>query len=758
VATKIRVIKRLSSLGIVSICLSLIVASAALAAIPQVGNLKKTFNGQANEVTLRDDSERSKMYGADGTLITVLAEKENRESIDLSEIPQDIITAVLAIEDSDFYSHNGLNFKGTLRALIINANAGAAVQGGSTITQQLIKNAVLTSEKTAGRKATEAFLALRLEKELDKDEILEKYLNIVYFGSGAYGVEAAAETYWGYNNASELTMCDSSLLAGLIKSPIEFDPTRFQDAAKARRSVVLNRLLSLNKITKEDADICRESALPVQRKTPVATQPTNYFTEEVLQLLLKDETILGGESQSERFDMIYKGGLKIYTTMDPKAQAAAEEAQQKFAPQNSQGFTAALVSLDNESGAVRAVVGGPGFKIEQFNIATQGKKQPGSTMKPLVLAALFESGKALPNDTVRSDNPCSFKQSNGQIYTVGQRSGGGRQSIAAVTRASNNCAFVRLAQVVGNDTIIDVSRRLGISTIEDAAVENLSLPLGTSDLRPIEVAGAYSAFPNDGIYKKPWFIEKVENQRGDILYEHAPNESRALSKNTARMIAEILRTNVTREFRTGTGRRAQVVRDDGVKHVVAGKTGTTNDYVSAWFAGFTQYYTTVVWVGHPDVDITINRNAFNLEAYSGVYCCFQRGEGGLAAAPIFDWYMEIMHQDLEPKEFQKAENVLSRRKYLKVEGEPERVCNGIPPGKENVRPGLPVDADGDGTFDCLIPNLPPTTEPPATTRPPTTSTPITTTTIPITPVTPDPKPPAGPIITPQEPIVGFPRN
>ncbi len=718
-ASNIRVIKRLSSIAVVTICLSLVIAAAAVAAIPQIVSLSGIVESERAPIEMRPLAIRSSIYSSDGELVTFLSEEENRQIIDLENIPQDVITTILASEDANFYEHNGISLRGMARAGLKDLIEGGIAEGGSTITQQLIKNAVLSAEQSGERKGQEILLAMQLETEWTKDQILERYLNTVYFGSGAYGVEAAAETYWGYEGAEDLTMCDATLLAAMIPNPTQYDPTRFQDEARNRRSVVINRLLSVGKMTDTEAEDCRTSPLPVQRQKPVDTQPTNYFTEEVLQLLLKDPTFLGGESQQERFDMVYEQGLKIFTTLDPVAQAAAEEAQENFVPRNAEGYTAALVSVDSHTGAVRAVVGGPGFREEKFNIATQGAQQPGSTMKTFVLAALFESGY-VPTDTVRADSPCTFRTPGGENYTVRSAGGSGRQTIASVTRSSYNCPFLRLGQVIGNDTVIDTTRRLGISNIPDEAAAFVSLPLGVLDLIPLEVAGAYASFPNDGEFNKPWFIERIEDAQGNTIYEHEPNPSKAISANSARLITEILRQNVTREAGNGTGRRAQVVLEDGTEHVVAGKTGTTNDNVSAWFAGYTDYLTTVVWVGHPDGNLTVNPASLNRDAYNvPEYCCISRAEGGLAAAPIFDYYMEIVHEGLEPRPFAQAENLQGRRsQFLQTAEEITRFCDGVIEGQEAPIPGQSVDLDGDGINDCLVPRSVPEPEGPVIEEPP----------------------------------------
>ncbi|MEM9561404.1 MAG: transglycosylase domain-containing protein [Actinomycetota bacterium] len=683
----LRLTKRLASLGIVLIAVAAVSATAALAVLPQMGTIVTAHEGTADELFLNQLDERSSMFAADGSFLTVLAGEQNREPIALDDVPQEVIDAILTIEDADFYEHDGVNLRGTIRALVENVNAGGITQGGSTITQQLVKLSILTSEQNLSRKSTEAFYALRLERQMTKDEILERYLNEVYFGSSAYGVQAAAETYWGYEDASQLGWAEAALLAGIIRAPARFDPTNFPETARERRNVVLNRLVDTGHLTQEEADIYKLAPLPAERQEPISIKPTDYFVEEALQQLLKNEDILGGDAQ-DRFNLVFRGGLKIYTTFDPNAQALAEQARADLLPPTEEGFTVAVATVDTHTGAVRAVIGGPEFERERFNLATQGLRQPGSSMKTFVLAALFEAGYS-PNDVVRADGPCTFPVPGQEDYTVGGRFRG-RQSLAAVTRSSNNCAFVRLGQVVGNDSVAQVARRLGISTLVPEAGEFLSLPLGVEEVHPMEMAGAYAALANDGKYNEPWYIERVEDRDGNVIYQKPSDDwTRAVSQNTGRLVAQVLESNV----RSGTGGRAQLPESG---HFSAGKTGTTNDAVDAWFVGFTDYYATAVWLGKPDDAET----RIDIPGWSSF-------GGGLPAA-IWGAYMDQLHLGLEPVPFPEPEPVRGGR-YLKVDGELD-FCPGV--NFEGGISGTQVfDSDGDGVDDCFGP-ITTTTQPP----------------------------------------------
>ncbi len=681
----LRFTKRLASLGIVLIAIAAVAATSSIIVIPQVGTIATAHEGTAAELELDDLAERSSVFDTNGVFLQVLTEEQNREPIDLEDAPQEVIDAILTIEDADFYEHDGVNLRGTFRALVENVNAGGITQGGSTITQQLVKVSLLTSEQNFSRKSTEAFYALRLERQMTKDEILERYLNTVYFGSSAYGIQAAAETYWGYEDASEIGWAEAALLAGIIRNPTQFDPTRFPQAARERRGVVLDRLVTTGHLTEEEADVYKLAPLPDERQEPIDTKPRDYYMEEALQALLKDPTILPGDAQ-DRFNLIYRGGLKIYTTFDPVAQAAAERARADLLPETEDGFTVAVATVDTHNGAVRAILGGPEFEVEQFNLATDGLRQPGSSMKTFVLAALFEAGYS-PQDVVRADGPCSFPDPTGEDgkYTVGG-SFRPRQSIAAVTRSSNNCAFVRLGQVVGNDKVAQVARRLGVSTLPGFAGDLLSLPLGVTEVHPMEMAAAYAAFGNDGRYNQPWYIERVEDRDGNVIYEKEEDWTRAVSDQTARQIAEVLEGNVDR----GTGQNAQL--SDG--HAAAGKTGTTNDFGDAWFVGFSDYYSTAVWLGHPD-----DRRRVRLPGWNSF--------GGGLPASIWGAYMNELHQGLEPQEFDDPEPVSGGR-YLRVRGEIDFCDSGEIEG-QTVATEL-VDQNGDGRADCFR-RITTTTEP-----------------------------------------------
>lgn len=718
--TLLRVVQRIASLGLILIAVASVTSAAALTIIPQLGDVVTATESTSAELELDVLAQRSTMYAADGSFMTLLVGEQNRQSIPLDEMPQEVISAILAMEDNDFYEHDGVNYRAVFRALAQNISAGGIEQGGSTITQQLVKNALLSSDQSFDRKKTEAFYALRLEEQFTKDEILERYLNTVYFGQGAYGIKGAAEVYFGYEDPKEMSWEEAALLAGLIRSPNSTNPVTNPERARDRRATVVDRLVALELITEFEGERINTSELPEERSAPLSTKPSDYFEREAQKELQENPAIPIGDTPAERIAAIYSQGLQVYTTFDPAAQALAEQAKLDNLPIDSRGFTLAMATVDNETGAVLAMVGGDEFTREQFNLAVDGLRQPGSSMKTYVLAALFEAGYT-PSDTVRGDSPCKFDNPGGFPNPYEVKGGSGRKiTIASATRASNNCAFVRLGQVVGNDQVIAVSRRLGISTPLDAV---LSLPLGSKEVRVIEQAAAYAAFANDGIYNAPWYIDRIEDRNGNVIYEHRPDGRRAVTVQTARMITQTLEGNV----RSGTGRRAQL--DNGMP--AGGKTGTAQNSEDAWFVGFSPYVTTAVWMGHPDEKVPMT----GVAGWGTIF-------GGTVPAQTWGQFNNGYHALIETVDFADPDSFGGGR-FLKVDGETD-FCSAADIDVENEGTTISVDSDGiecykpittttapcpgdvgrDENDECLP--APPTTVPPVTEPPPATEPPADT--------------------------------
>ena len=549
--------------------------------------LESGRSGKTNELKqLEQLSQRSILYKRDGTLLAVLHAEENRSPVALEKVPEHMVDAILGLEDERFWQHGGVDLRSTGRALFTNVQSGEVVQGGSTITQQLVKNALLTPERSVDRKVREAVLAVRLEGQLSKRQILERYLNTVYFGNGAYGVQAATETYFG-KDVEKATVAESALLAGLIRNPVGYDPFRKPALARERRDMALDRMVELGHLNAAEARTLKTHALPTVKSDPLPA-PNDYFVEEVKQRLLDDPRL--GETAQERYNAVFKGGLKIYTTLDPKMQAAAKEKVNAILPNSRQRFTAALVSVDAKSGAVRAMVGGPNFEQAKFNLVTQGSRQPGSSFKPFVLVAALEAGYG-PRHSVNGTSPCPVRMGGrkSKPWLPGNYEGsaGGVMSITQATAKSVNCAYVRLGLKVGLNKVVDVAQRMGITTkLEEVP----AISLGTEEVHPLDMAAAYATFANDGVRKRPHFVEKVLDRFGKQILKGEDEGEQVISAQNARVATQVMRSVIE----GGTAVRARLPG-----RVAAGKTGTSQNWENAWFVGYTPQLSTAVWMGSP---------------------------------------------------------------------------------------------------------------------------------------------------------------
>jgi penicillin-binding protein 1A len=592
---------------------AVLTASAAVVG-PQVVELVGAHRSDHERIKLSDLAERSYIYDSAGNLQGTLINAEgNRVAVDLKDVPETVVGSVLAAEDQSFYEHKGVNIRSIGRAVDANLQSGEVSQGGSTITQQVVKNSLVGSEQDLSRKLREAFLSVELEKQMNeqycpkpvkddcrkgKDKILERYLNSVYFGGGAYGVQAASEYYFN-KNVGDLNWSEGALLAALIRSPSYYDPFKNPDVAKKRRDIVFKRLLATKRLTKDEIALYSQVPLPTTPNVPLP--PSDYFVEEVKQQLLDDPRFGLGATPAARNRTVFEGGIRVFTTFNPDMQFKAIQARNDTLPNNKGDGTfdvnnpktgqltygtQAIASVEPSSGAVRAMVGGPGFERYQYNLATHlPGRQPGSSMKTFVLATLFENG-FVPDDTV-SGSTCTFDvPGQSESYSVSGK--GGTNTITRQTQASNNCAFLRLGQVVGTDKVIDMAKRLGVRSDLKPVV---SLPLGVFDITPIDMAAAYATFANDGIYNEPYYVDRIEDKNGKVLYQHEVKGVRVIDSQTARLVNATLEANVT----GGTGKNAQI--DGG--QPAAGKTGTTNDSADVWFVGYTPQLSTAIWMGAP---------------------------------------------------------------------------------------------------------------------------------------------------------------
>ncbi len=550
-------------------------------------------------------NQRSEIVDSQNRLMIVLRSEQNRQPVLFDRIPKHMINAVLAVEDADFYRHKGINMRSTVRAMVANVEAGGVAQGGSTITQQLVKLTLLSSKQNVNRKVTEARLALQIEKQLTKEQILERYLNTVYFGEGSYGVQAAAERYFN-KRIDDITVVEAAFLAGMIRNPVGYDPIRFKDRSRQRRAIVLDRMVKVGMITKAEQATFRISPMP--RPADRFSLPESYFIEEVKQQLLDDKRL--GETKAERYTAVFNGGLRIKTTFDPDIQAQAEAAVRDVLPAYETDFTAALVSLDVATGAVKAMVGGRGFATDKYNLVTQGKRQPGSSWKPFVLIAAMENGIS-PMSLVDGNEPCPIPNPTGKPKIYKPRNAEppqtGPHTLLDQLVVSSNCAFARLAYLVGYKKVADVAKRLGISTRIDLVP---SMALGVEEVHPIDIAGAYATLAAGGRQRKAYLIDTVYDRTGKVIFTGRSTDRQIVDKEIARVVTSAMQGVVQR----GTGVQAQIEGRD-----VAGKTGTTNNNEDAWFVGFTPQLATAVWMGAPDRKLAMKNVGSVGKVYGGTY-------------------------------------------------------------------------------------------------------------------------------------------
>jgi penicillin-binding protein 1A len=580
-------------------------AGAVLLIGSQLALAGKAVTYQAPDVDdLRPLDQRSLVLDRNNRVIAVLHAEQNRSPVPLKRVPKVLISAILATEDALFYQHHGVNLRSTVRAVGANVDAGGVAQGGSTITQQLVKLSLLSSKQELQRKVKEAVLALELEKKLTKDQILERYLNEVYFGQGAYGVQAASERYFQHP-VDSVTVGEAAFLAGMIRNPVGYDPSRFRERSRARRAVVLDRMVAVGQITRDDAAQLKRSAMP--RPADRLAKPDTYFIEAVKQELLSDVRL--GRTAKERYEAVFNGGLRILTTFDPVAQELAEKAVIDVVPSDQTDFTAAVASVDVSTGAVRAMVGGRGFETDKYNLVTQGLRQPGSSWKPIVLLAALEQGIS-PLSYLSGKEPCPIPNPGGLPDPFEpQNAGDSTGKVSALTDqlvASSNCAFARLAYIVGYRNIIDTARRLGVTTRIDPVP---AMALGVEEVHPLEMAGVYATIASGGIKRTPYLVREVRGRDGKSIFRTKVSRERVADAN----LTSVLIDAMTQVVERGTGTAAKLPG-----RVVAGKTGTTNDFEDAWFVGFTPQLATAVWMGSPKAKISMD-NVGGIRVYGGTY-------------------------------------------------------------------------------------------------------------------------------------------
>ncbi len=523
----------------------------------------------------------SQVFDSHGRLITTLHSDQNRLPIDINKVPQNLQNAFIAAEDNRFYEHIGIDPIGIFRAIFANLTNRGIAQGGSTITQQLAKNAFLSQEQTLKRKIQEAMLALEIEHKYSKKEILEMYMNQIYFGQGAYGIQTAAKTYFN-KDVNELTLTQCAMLAGLPKSPNYYSPFNNLNEAKKRKNVVLDQMVKYGYVSAAEAEDAKNQDLGLS-KSHQSKEADEYasFIDYVSQQVAKKY----GD------DALYKEGLKIYTTMDVDKQHAAVRAMRNL-PNNytdENGLTqpqAAIVSIDPKTGHILAMVGGRGQ--DSFNRASMAVRQPGSAFKPFVYLTALQHD--MTPDTTMDDQPVTYgswsPKNTGGSYS-------GTMALSDALAHSVNTIAVQLADKVGTKNIIANAKKMGITTL-DAKDDNLAMALGglTKGVTPLEMASAYGTFANKGVHVKPTAIVKILDRNGNVLedastLEKEETKTRVMSEREAYEMTTMLEGVIDH----GTGTAAAIGRP------AAGKTGTTDDNKDAWFVGYTPDIVTAVWIG-----------------------------------------------------------------------------------------------------------------------------------------------------------------
>lgn len=544
---------------------------------------------------------------------------ERRVLVPLKDIPLDLQNAFLAIEDNDFYSHWGISTKGILRAFIINLLKGRVTQGGSTITQQLSKTIFLTSERTITRKIKEILLTIQLERQYTKEEILQLYINQIYFGAGGYGAESASRIYFG-KSVRDLTLAEAALIAGLPKAPNYYSPLKSSEKATKRRSIVLSRMRELGYITQEQEKQANEVPVPIEKHTQ--EQTSGHYFIEYLRILLEPKY---------GTNVLHKGGLTIYTTLDIKMQEAAEKAltqaldkfdegrlssfeKENAEPKKVQG---AIMAIDPKTGAIRVMVGGRDFKETKFNRAVQAKRQAGSAFKPFLYTAAIDTKKMTPATQLEDEQMVYLFDGNNwnlvsrnvsyvevlaekmtkeelidpmKIWYPVNYGGRYRGQVLlreALARSLNICA-IEVIDKINPNTVIDYARKMGIKS---PLTNTLSLALGSSDVTLQEMVSAFGTLASGGVRTEPYFITKIVDKDGKVLENNFPVEKEVLSPQTSYVMTNLLKGVI----KNGSGYAARQLN-----RPCAGKTGTSNDSVDAWFVGYTPQLVAGVWVGYDD--------------------------------------------------------------------------------------------------------------------------------------------------------------
>ena len=564
-------LKALKFLFICAICLMIMGASVLY-------GFSSLFAPPNMDETLIPDAA-SQFYDINGNVIYTTLSEERRVPVSIDKIPKHVQQAFIAIEDNRFYEHSGIDYRGTARALV-STLSGREVQGGSTITQQLAKNAFLTQERSIIRKIKEAFIAKELEHKYTKDEILTMYLNQIYFGQGAYGIESASLYYFG-KHVQNLDIAEAATLAAIPKSPNYYNPFENPKESKNRQELVIDQMVKYGFISADSAAKAKAKKMVYSTSHKQQNNPRGYFFDMISQKVIAE---VGA-------DALYKGGLKIYTTLDMDMQLAAEKAMRHLPNYYTDGKKLtqpqmALAAVDPKTGYVKAMIGGRGQ--DKFNRATLAVRQPGSAFKPFVYLTAMQNGFT----------PASIIEDKEEEFAKGWKPQNsdmqwhGKVSLRTALKRSINVPTIKLAREVGVDKIVANVEKMGITTLVDSGAYsdvNLAMALGglSKGVNPLEMASAYGVLATNGLYNKPIALLKIVDRDGKVLYQAKPQSKRVVDAASAYLTTNMLEDVLV----SGTGGGM------GIGRPAAGKTGTTDTYIDAWFVGYTPDLSTAVWVG-----------------------------------------------------------------------------------------------------------------------------------------------------------------
>jgi len=525
-------------------------------------------------------TETSYIYDVKGKLLTSLHDEANRQVIKLDQISPHLKRAVVAIEDSHFYQHQGINPTSIGRAVLANLKSNGIAEGASTLTMQLVKNIFLTHQRVFSRKLAEGVLAIRVEQVFSKEEILEMYLNNIYWGHNNYGVETAAQSYFN-KPASQLNLPEAAMMAGMIQAPEVYSPFNNYEEAKKRQIVVLGRMRELGWITPAQEAAAVKAPLKIGKPTAWQESQLPYVTNAVVQEL------------KERFgeEAIAKGGMRVQTTIDYDFQKMAEATVKRSYHRlrrrgiYTKDLQLSLVAVDPRTHFVKAIVGGTDYEKSQLNRAIQSRRQPGSAFKPFVYYTALASGKFTP-DSIINDAPVRFRDGSSEFYTPKNYGGGysGPMTLRTALIKSQNIPAVILGRKIGINKVIEVCRSLGIRSPLEAVI---SLPLGSVEVTPLEMAGAYATFASNGWHSDPTIILRITDSRGNVLLDNTPDPKLVLDPWATASLTSML----TGVISSGTATAAQIGRP------AAGKTGTTDNERNVWFVGYVPQLATAVWIG-----------------------------------------------------------------------------------------------------------------------------------------------------------------